>query len=71
MFADKTLKVTKEFTDLKENYQTDKSDEFNLETLDLFLKYDVVKPELIHKLIDNGKIKIKDANKILNKYEEE
>ena len=71
MFADKTLKVTQEFTNLKENYQTSKSDEFNLETLDLFLKYDVVKPELIHKLIDNGKIKIKDANIILKKYEEE
>ena len=43
---------------------------FNLETLDLFLKYNVVTTETDQKLIDNGKLKIDGAQSIIDKYKE-
>ncbi len=70
VFADKALDVANEFADLQAKYKSSKPKSFNLEALDLFLKYDVVKPETVHKLIDKGKIKIIGADAVLAKYEE-
>ncbi len=71
-FASKSLTVFDEFVDLSEKYKnTDSSNEFNLEALDLFLKYDIVKATTVQKLIDKGKLHIDGADKLLEKYEEE
>ncbi len=70
MFADKALEIANEFADLQTKYKDSNHKSFNLEALDLFLKYDVVTPETMHKLIDKGKIKIKGAEAVLAKYEE-
>lgn len=65
-----SMKVFDEFADLKEKYD-DKTNvnEFNKESLDLFLKYKIVSYDSAKKLIDNGKLKIDGANSILEKYE--
>ncbi len=68
--AGESIKVAKEFADIKDKYEsTNSNNQFNLETLDLFLKYNIVTPQAAQKLIDNGKLKIKGADKIINKYE--
>lgn len=68
--AGESIKVAKEFADIKDKYEsTNSNNQFNLETLDLFLKYNIVTPQATQKLIDNGKLKIKGADKIINKYE--
>lgn len=72
IFADKTVKVAEDFAELKDKYtSTLSSDEFNLETLDLFLQYDIVKKSTVEKLVDKGKINIEGIDAILDKYEEE
>lgn len=72
IFADKMMGVSSEFVSLNEKYKnTDSSNEFNLETLDLFLKYDVVKPSTVRKLVDSDKLHIDGALDIIKKYEEE
>ena len=50
---------------------TDDSNEFNLETLDLFLKYKVVTVDTVKKLDDSGKINIEGIETVIDKYEEE
>lgn len=71
IFADNSMKVASEFADLAQKYENSSSNEFNLETLDLFLKYDVVKVSTVNKLIEKGKIKIDGSEELLNKYKEE
>ncbi len=68
-FIEPTMKVLDEFGDLKNKYETtENASEFNRETLDLFLKYDVVTVESVDKLIENDKLKIDNVEEILNKY---
>lgn len=64
-----SLKIADEFLDLKRKYES-KSDieTFNVETIDLFLKYQVISIENVERLIHNGKLKLKNADSILNKY---
>lgn len=70
--AKSTLKVLDEFKGLSDKYtDTENSNEFNLETLDLFLKYKVVTVDTVKKLENNGKIDIKGMNRVISKYEEE
>ncbi len=65
-----TIKVMNEFSYLKEKYKnTNSNNEFNLETLDLFLKYNVVSTDTIKKLSDSGKLKVNGTDKLLKKYE--
>ncbi len=57
-FADKSVNVINEFFVLKDNYN-DKSiseDEFNYQAIELFLKYEIITPTSLKKLIDEGKI---------------
>lgn len=67
-----TTKVIEEFSSIKENFKDQDVDskQFNRETLELFLKYDVVKVESIDKLIKDGKLDIEKAEEILDKYRE-
>lgn len=70
--VDKTLVVVEEFVGLKEKYQnTEDPDSFNLEALDLLLKYKITKLESIEKLIEKDKISIKNIETVLEKYREE
>lgn len=67
-----SVKVINEFALLKEKYEeTPNAKEFNRETLDLFLKYNVVTPDSIEILVKKDKLKINNVKEILNKYKEE
>lgn len=66
-----TIKVFDEFSELTEKYKnTSNADEFNKEALDVFLKYKVITPVSIEKLIEKGKIDIEDVNILIDKYRE-
>ena len=66
-----SVKVLEEFTLLKDKYEdTENSNEFNKETLDLFLKYEVINVESVETLIKKDKLKMEGAEEILNKYKE-
>ena len=61
-----------EFLDLKEKYEkTDSANKFNYETLDLFMKYDIVDVKSVKKLKEKNKISIDGINDLIEKYEEE
>lgn len=71
LVADKSVKVIDEFKGLSEKYKNSKdANEFNLETLDLFLKYDVTDVETVKGLNTSGKLKIKGIDEVLEKYED-
>lgn len=58
-FADDSIKIMEEFIDLKSKYNSEpNATEFNKETLDLFLKYNVITISSVDKLIEKGKLKI-------------
>lgn len=68
-FIEPMMNALTEFGELKNKYEnTDNALEFNKETLDLFLKYDVITVESVDKLIEQDKLKIDDVDTILNKY---
>ena len=68
--ADKPIKVLDEFKDLRVKYKDSKdANEFNLETLDLFLKYDITSTDTVNSLIESGKLKINGIDEVLEKYE--
>lgn len=72
MVAAQTVSVFDDFASLKDKYEnSDNTNEFNLETIDIFLKYKVVTPKTVNSLIDNGKLDIDGIENVLNKYEEE
>ncbi len=69
--ADSSLKVLDEFKGLSDKYvSTDNTNEFNLETLDLFLKYKVVSVSTVKNLDESGKINIEGIESVIDKYEE-
>lgn len=69
--AENSIKVVDEFKDLSKKYKNSKdSNEFNLETLDLFLKYDITSVDTIRSLKESGKLKINRIDEVLKKYEE-
>lgn len=70
--ADDTVKVIEEFTDLKEQY-SDKTitiDEFNYQSLDVFLKYNVITIDSIEILKEKGKLKVEGLDELINKHKE-
>lgn len=70
--TDHSMKVINEFLELKDKYEvTPNATEFNRETLDLFLKYDVITVDSVETLRDRDKLKIDNLDEILNKYKEE
>ncbi len=71
-FASSTNKVINEFLDIKDKYEViDNSNEFNKETLDLFLKYDVITIDSVDNLIANKKLIIENVDEVLDKYRKE
>lgn len=70
--TDESITIINEFTSLKEKYETSpNASEFNRETLDLFLKYEVISVKSVEILRDKDKLKIDNLDEILNKYKEE
>ena len=69
----KTTEMTERFNNLKIKYQNkeNSADEFNLETLDLFLEYKIVSVKNIEKLIEKDKLKLGNVESVLQKYREE
>jgi len=67
-----TVKVFEEFDELKEKYKGNSDvNSFNLEALDMFLKYKVISVENASNLVEKNKLKIENVEIILNKYKEE
>lgn len=70
---DKSMNVVDEFVELKNKY-SDKSiseNEFNYQAFELFLKYDIITPESLQKLIENGKVSsFEGCLDLINKYKE-
>lgn len=70
---DSSVGVIDEFRILKDKY-SDKSiseNEFNYQAFDLFLKYNVVTPESLEKLIESGKVEsFENCVELINKYKE-
>ena len=57
---------------MKEKYDnTDSASKFNYDTLDLFLKYDIIDIKSARKLREKNKLKIDGIDALLKKYEEE
>jgi len=71
--VDESVKVINEFSDLKDKYNDKKVSEsdFNYQAVELFLKYNVIKPESLEKLIEEKKIDSFDnCLDLINKYKE-
>ena len=70
--AGTVLEALDEFKGLADKY-TDSTDtnSYNLETLDVFLKYKIVTVDTVKKLDESGKIEIDGIETVLSKYEEE
>ncbi len=71
--VDDTMSVINEFSSLKEQYDdaTITTEEFNYQTLDVFLKYNVISVESVEKLEEKNKLEVKGIDELLNKYREE
>lgn len=72
--AKKMVGVADEFGDLAHKYKEEPdAQKFNLETLDLFLKYKVIDPDSVQKLVDKGKLAFDKGalDAVLLKHKEE
>lgn len=68
---DNSTDVVEEFKTLKKKYddKTISESKFNYDALELFLKYDLIKPDSVSKLIKNKKItNYESYNELLNRY---
>lgn len=66
------MEFLNEFVSLKEKYKnTESATQFNYDTLDLFLKYDIINVKSAKKLREKNKLKIDEIDNLLKKYEEE
>lgn len=68
--SDNTLKVYKEFENLKDKYEDNTNvNQFNLDALDLFLKYHIVDISSVEKLYNNGKLlSVNNISSVLDNY---
>lgn len=65
----KTVNIIDEFNSLGEKYKSEiNTDEFNLETIDLFLKYNIITVDSVETLNNKGKLKINRLEGVLEKY---
>jgi len=72
MYVQSTVKVGNEFWGLAEKYKTGTNPEaFNLEALDLLLKYKVTSVKSIDVLVEKNKIQINNIESVLKNYREE
>jgi uncharacterized membrane protein required for colicin V production len=70
-YIDNSIQVFDEFAELKVKFDGEAdADQFNYETLDLFLKYQVITTDSVRKLDEKNKIQIDNIEELLSKYEE-
>lgn len=68
-YIDNSIKVVDEFVELKDKYQNSTDpNSFNLESLDLLLKYKVVDIKSVDRLIEKDKLQIKHIETVLENY---
>ena len=67
-----TVNTFTEFEQLKDDYKNKKisNNKFDLETMDVLLKYKVISVDSLEKLVKNKKVNIKNISKVINKYKE-
>lgn len=73
MVIDKSVSVVNEFVELKDKYNDKQVSEndFNYQAFELFLKYDVITPQSLEKLIESGKVEsFENCVELINKYKE-
>ncbi len=64
-----TSKAINEISDIAKDFTSDSTkEEFNRKSLDIMLKYKVIRVDYAEKLISSGKLKINGANDIINNY---
>ena len=67
--VDNSLNVFNDFVALREKYADETNTaEFNRETLDLFLKYNVMSVDAVETLVKKDKLKVDNVDEILDKY---
>ena len=67
--ADDALLLINDYETLKDNYANEEdANKFNLEALDLFLKYKIISVESVDKLVEKNKLQLDDIESVLNKY---
>lgn len=67
--VDKTVSIIDEFNELGEKFKTeDDTDQFNLETIDLFLKYNIITVDAVETLNAKDKLQIDRLESVLEKY---
>lgn len=67
--VDKTISIIDEFNELGQKYKTeDDADQFNLETIDLFLKYNIITVDAVETLNEKDKLQIDHLESVLDKY---
>ncbi len=67
--VDKTVSIIDEFNELGKKYKTESdNDKFNLETIDLFLKYNIITVEAVETLNSKDKLQIDNLENVLDKY---
>ena len=68
-YAESTVEVGEELWSITKKYQTAfDANAFNLEALDILLKYDITTVDSIDKLVEKDKIKINGIETVLSKY---
>ena len=65
---DNTTNMINDFESLKSSYKGEDAEEFNLKSLDLFLKYDIISIDSADKLVEKKKLQINDIESVLQKY---
>lgn len=67
---DSTIEVFDRFGELKDKYEgATNTANFNIESLHLFLKYNIIKPDAVRHLIEKDKLKIDNAECVLKLHE--
>jgi uncharacterized membrane protein required for colicin V production len=68
-FASKSVEVGTEIANLVDKYKVEEDkNQYNLDTLDVLLKYNITKVETVDKLVENNKIKLVNIDSVLSKY---
>ena len=67
--VDETVSIIDEFNELGQKYKSaSNATEFNLEAIDLFLKYDIITVDSIEVLNEKDKLQVDRLDEVLNKY---
>lgn len=70
IFTRNSSQMYDEFSKINESHK-ENTEKFNYETLELLLKYNVVKSQTVEKLTERNKINIKNIDTLIEKYKEE